>query len=206
MATEKTPTTSGAAKAAAATAKKPAAPRAAASKPAAAKAATKAAPKPAAKVAPKPAAKPAVRKPAAPRAPAKPAAASAVEAAATRAVAEMRHLAEEAPVIASAVFEAVKEGLVMRKKDLIDRVVLASGAKKKSVKDIIEATLTVLGEALEKGEELILPPFGKAKVNRSRDHEGGKTMMVKLRRGNEVADERKAARKGAKEALADAED
>ena len=93
--------------------------------------------------------------------------------------------------------------LSIRKKELVERVVAASGAKKKQVKEIVEHTLKVLGEALAKGEELNLPPFGKAKVNRSKDNDGGTTMMVKLRQGGDQAEARKAARKGAKEGLAD---
>ena len=38
------------------------------------------------------------------------------------------------------------------------------GGKKKGVKEIVEATLSVLGEALQKGEALNIPPFGRAKV------------------------------------------
>lgn len=70
----------------------------------------------------------------------------------------------------------------LRRKELVDRVVAATGAKKKAVRDIVEATLKVLGEALAADESLALPPFGKARVNRHRDLATGEVMTVRLRR------------------------
>ncbi len=75
-------------------------------------------------------------------------------------------LAPEAQVAAaaSALVSAVGETIALRKKDLVDRVVAASGAKKKQVKDIVAHTLKVLGDAIGKGEQLHLPPFRPAKL------------------------------------------
>jgi DNA-binding protein HU-alpha len=70
----------------------------------------------------------------------------------------------------------------LRLKDLVDRVVERSGAKKKDAKPVVEATLAVLGEALGKGEGLNLPALGRARVNRQKETEGGGTMVVKFRR------------------------
>ena len=64
---------------------------------------------------------------------------------------------------ASALVSAVGETIALRKKDLVDRVVAASGAKKKQVKDIVAHTLQVLGDAMGRGEHLHLPPFREAK-------------------------------------------
>lgn len=86
----------------------------------------------------------------------------------------------------------------LKKKDLIDSVVQITGGKKKAVRDVVEATLKVLGDALSKGVMLNLPPFGKAKVSRQQDGTSGKPMTVKLRRSTAV--------RKPKEALADAED
>ena len=74
--------------------------------------------------------------------------------------------ASEAQVAAaaSALVSAVGETIALRKKDLVDRVVAASGAKKKQVKDIVAHTLKVLGDAISKGEQLHLPPFRPAKT------------------------------------------
>lgn len=74
----------------------------------------------------------------------------------------------------------------LKKKDLIDSVVQITGGKKKAVRDVVEATLKVLGDALSKGAMLILPPFGKARVSRQQDAASGKPMTVKLRRSTAV--------------------
>ncbi|MEZ5779927.1 MAG: HU family DNA-binding protein [Paracoccaceae bacterium] len=71
---------------------------------------------------------------------------------------------------------------VLKKKELIERVVEASGMKRKDVKPIVESTLKVLGDALSAGAGLVLPPFGKAKINRQKDLASGEMMIIKLRR------------------------
>ena len=76
---------------------------------------------------------------------------------------------------------AVPLGPAMRKKELIERVVARSGIKKKSVKPVLEAVLAELGEALADDRELVLPPFGKAKINRKKMLAKGRIIIVKLR-------------------------
>lgn len=100
--------------------------------------------------------------------------------AASVAAAEVPVAGSPAPAAESQITVA---GPIVKKKDLVDRVTAMSGAKKRDVKLIVEATLQVLGDALSKGEELNLPPFGKAKVNRQRDLAQGEMMVVKIRRG-----------------------
>ncbi len=82
---------------------------------------------------------------------------------------------------ASAVDDA-EEVPTLRKKELIDRVVLRSGIKKKDAKPTIEAMLSVLGEALSNGEELNLHPMGKMKVTRVIDKPNATVMVTKVRR------------------------
>lgn len=86
----------------------------------------------------------------------------------------------------------------LKKKELVERVASAIGGKKKDVKEIVEATLAALGEALQKGEALHLPPFGHAKVSRSKGEGKESSMTVKLRGAGE-----KTAAKPRKEALAE---
>ncbi|PZX54230.1 HU family DNA-binding protein [Cereibacter changlensis] len=109
---------------------------------------------------------------------------------------------ETAAAPAGAVLATVK------KKDLLERVAQATGADHKQVRDIVEATLNALSEALSKGEELNLPPFGKLKVNRQHERAVGEMMTLKLRRGAGPAAEGKSTskRKLAKEPLAEVED
>ncbi|WP_096785713.1 HU family DNA-binding protein [Rhodobacter sp. CZR27] len=71
---------------------------------------------------------------------------------------------------------------VLRKKDLIEQVAGATGVKRKEVREAVEATLVALGEALERGDELNLPPLGHLKVQRRNDIGAGIRMMVRLRR------------------------
>ncbi len=89
----------------------------------------------------------------------------------------------------------------LRLKELVDRVVAATGGKKKGVKEVVEATLTQLGAALQKGESLNLPEFGKMRVARAGTGGGG-AMTLKLRRGPGVGGRGKSA----KEAIAADED
>ncbi len=69
----------------------------------------------------------------------------------------------------------------LRLKDLIERVVAATGGKRKGVKEIVEAVLTQMGDALQRGETLHLPNFGKARVAKA-GAEGSGALTVKLRR------------------------
>jgi DNA-binding protein HU-alpha len=77
---------------------------------------------------------------------------------------------------------AADAAATLRMRDLLERVVARSGAKKKDAKAVVEATLAVLGEALAKGESLNLPEFGKARVSRQKDSGGVEITVVKLRR------------------------
>lgn len=108
------------------------------------------------------------------------------------------------PVEATPAAEAVTTpALVLRKKDLLDRVADASGARKKDARAIIDATLQILGEALSRGETLVLPPLGKARVNRSTDKSGGETLVIKLRR---APGEAKKVKETAQEGVAEGGD
>lgn len=73
-------------------------------------------------------------------------------------------------------------GDAFRKKDLIDKVTAITGANKSTVRNIVEATLVALGDALTNGAMLNLPPLGKAKVSRAAEAGSGKAMTIKLRR------------------------
>jgi DNA-directed RNA polymerase subunit H (RpoH/RPB5) len=82
--------------------------------------------------------------------------------------------------------EAGEATLMLKKKDFVDRVVKASGAKRGEAKGVIEATLQMLGDALVAGESLVLPPLGRLKVSRQIDKAGGDTLVIKLKRSSET--------------------
>ncbi len=71
---------------------------------------------------------------------------------------------------------------VVQKKDFVDRVLAATGAKKSEARPIIEATLEQLGAALSAGQTLAVPPLGRARVNLEKDQRGGDVITLRLRR------------------------
>ncbi|MEZ5797181.1 MAG: HU family DNA-binding protein [Paracoccaceae bacterium] len=68
-------------------------------------------------------------------------------------------------------------------RDLVARVAERQGGNRKQVKDVVEATLAVLGEALARGEDMNLPGLGKTRVARSQEKDGAAHMTLKVRRG-----------------------
>lgn len=94
--------------------------------------------------------------------------------------------------------QGADKGASLKKKELIDRVMAATGGKKKDVKAVVEATLAVLGAALQSGEGLNLPPFGKARIAKSKGEGASSAMTVKLRGAGT-----KRASQDRKQALAD---
>ena len=94
----------------------------------------------------------------------------------------------ETPEVAEAVTldetAPANESLVksMGKRELIDRVVETSGVKKKSVKPVVEAVLKELGDALHRGENLNLQPFGKGIVKTRKELENAEIVELRLRR------------------------
>ena len=135
-------------------------------------------------------AKPAAAKPAK-----KPASPAKAKAAPLKAVPEVPAVAE-ASAAAALIVKPASQALKL--KDLVERVAKASGAKKNGLKEIVEAVLAEMGQALSEGKELNLPPLGKAKVNRQK----GDLLVVKLKRsGGE-----KSGKKDVTEGVAEAED
>ncbi len=70
----------------------------------------------------------------------------------------------------------------MKKRELIKAVMARSGARQKLAKPVVEAMLSVMGEALAEGRELNLPPMGKVKIQRQKKVSGGMVSVLKLRR------------------------
>ena len=80
--------------------------------------------------------------------------------------------------------EKVETGpmITVRKKEFMGRVAEASGKSRAEIRLIVEATLAELGNAFANGETLALPPFGKARVSRQKDIQGGEVIVLRLRR------------------------
>ncbi len=70
----------------------------------------------------------------------------------------------------------------VRLRDFIDAVSARAGARKAAAKPLIDATLQVLAEALDRGDALVLPPLGRVRVARSKDGAKGAALTLKLKR------------------------
>lgn len=88
--------------------------------------------------------------------------------------------------------QSVILGPVMRKKELIDTVVEQTGRKKKDVKPVVEAMLSVLGDALGDNRELNLPPFGRLMVRKEKDLANGRMVVAKIRQTGPKSEDRPA--------------
>ncbi|MEM9436458.1 MAG: HU family DNA-binding protein [Pseudomonadota bacterium] len=84
-----------------------------------------------------------------------------------------------APKVAVPAVEVARE---FKKKELIERVVAATGAKKGQARPVIEATLAILGEAMAKGEAMNLEPLGKLKVQKEKDVGAATVYSCRVRR------------------------
>lgn len=72
-------------------------------------------------------------------------------------------------------------GPELKKQELIAKVIERADIKKKYAKPVVEAVIEVLGEALAEGRELNLQPFGKLKLNRTKDTPNARVIVAKIR-------------------------
>ncbi len=107
--------------------------------------------------------------------------ASATKARTTKAATTKRKTATPKPA-AAPVADKAAVVVSLGKRQLIDKVVEASGIKKKAAKPVIEAVLKELGDALSRGETLNLQPFGKAIVKNTKDLANAEIVELRLRR------------------------
>lgn len=71
---------------------------------------------------------------------------------------------------------------VVKKKELIEKIAETTGVKKGLTKQVIEALLAEVGDILQDGGELNVPPLGKLSVNRTKDVSNAYIHILKLRR------------------------
>ncbi len=70
-------------------------------------------------------------------------------------------------------------GEQVRKKDFVDQVAAASGARKPDVRNVVDAMLALMAERVGAGDELIVPPLGRVRMVKEKDN--GKARIVILR-------------------------
>lgn len=78
---------------------------------------------------------------------------------------------------------AAARGPSLRIRDLVTRVTEATGGKRKDVKEMVEATLKALGDAMAAGEDMNLPGFGRTRITRSAEKDGASHLTMKVKRG-----------------------
>lgn len=78
------------------------------------------------------------------------------------------------------------------KKDFLDRVSEAAGVKRGTAKKIVDAVLMELGDTLQRGENVNLPPLGKLSVNRMKEAPNAHIMITKIRRSKSMVEAAKA--------------
>lgn len=82
----------------------------------------------------------------------------------------------------AATVDATNADTVLKKPDLFAAVVERTNLKKRDVKPAVEAALAIIGEALARGEDVVLPPLGKVRVVKSKEVGGGVDVItLKLR-------------------------
>jgi DNA-binding protein HU-alpha len=85
----------------------------------------------------------------------------------------------------------VVAGPMLKKPELIDRVIAETGMKKKDVKPVVESMLNVLGLGLANGEDMNLPPLGKVMINRTKEMSNANVFVTKVRQPKARAPEKK---------------
>lgn len=70
-------------------------------------------------------------------------------------------LAEE---LAQKVEAAEERDRLVRKKEIYDHVTVATGLRKREVREAVDATFAYLHECLSEGRDLQIPPLGKLRV------------------------------------------
>lgn len=71
---------------------------------------------------------------------------------------------------------------VLQKRQFLNAVAQRSGMRPAQIKDVVEAVLAELGDAIASGQTLALPPLGRARVNRQKDVSGSEVIILRLRR------------------------
>jgi nucleoid DNA-binding protein len=77
---------------------------------------------------------------------------------------------------------------MVRRKEMVERIVAKSGLKPNEVKTMLDAVLSELGDALSAGEALNLHPLGKVTVNQQKKMGGKEILICKIRRKLPEAD------------------
>lgn len=73
-------------------------------------------------------------------------------------------------------------GAALKLATLINGAAERTGTKKAAARPLVEAVLALIGESLDRGESLILPPLGRIRVGRVKDGPKATMLTLKLKR------------------------
>lgn len=90
----------------------------------------------------------------------------------------------------------------IRKKQIYDHVTVATGLRKREVREAVDATLVYFHQMLSEGKSIMIPPLGKIRtINRGEGENAKMIYKVHLQKPKEIEKDDAAG----KEALADGE-
>ena len=72
-----------------------------------------------------------------------------------------------------------RTGVQIKKKDFVEQVAAAAGAKKGEARSVVDAALAIIADRVLAGDELNLPPLGKLRLMKEKDT--GKARIATLR-------------------------
>lgn len=75
----------------------------------------------------------------------------------------------------------------LRYRELVDRVSVRTGMRKQELRPVIDAALELIAEAITNERDIILPPLGRLKVQRSKDVNENRITILKLRQKKKLS-------------------
>lgn len=101
----------------------------------------------------------------------------------------------EEPAVEMAEDKPEQPANLIKKKELYDHVTVATGLRKREVREAIDATLAYMHECLSEGKDVQCPPLGKLKVITRGEGENAKVLykLALQKQGNPKADEAETA-------------
>lgn len=69
----------------------------------------------------------------------------------------------------------------LKRRTLLEAVAMRVGFKRTDARDVMDAVLVEMAEALDQGRDLILPPFGKVMLRKDKDGQDGRPMVARIK-------------------------
>jgi nucleoid DNA-binding protein len=69
----------------------------------------------------------------------------------------------------------------LKRRTLLEAVAMRVGVKRTDAREVMDAVLVEMAEALDQGRDLILPPFGKVMLRKDKDGQNGRPMVARIK-------------------------